>query len=152
MSKPVAKIGKVEDSPDWLDRRLVEAYLRTTYRAVSPFFEIKIGVKNAAFEKWLEERGFKTYAFITAWNPRSKMLSEAENRLKNKDLEADLKKVTRLVAPALNVPAASDWPPEESFLALGISPEDVIELGKKFTQNAVVWWEKGGVPELWWLV
>lgn len=151
MSKPIAKIGKLEDSLDWLDRRLVEAYLRTTYRLLSPPFEIRIGAKNVVFEKWLKKQNAKTYAFVTAWNPRSKLLSEEENRLKNKDLEADLKKASRLVLPASNVPDAGDWPSEESFFVLDISPEEAICLGKKYEQNAIVWREKGGVPELWWL-
>jgi hypothetical protein len=71
--------------------------------------------------------------------------------LKNKDLEVDLQKAFRLVLPALNVPDTGDWPPEEGFFALDISPEEAICLGKKYDQNAIVCWQKGGVPELWWL-
>lgn len=151
MSKPIAVIRTLEDSPEWLDQRLVEAYLRTTYRVLLPSFEIKIGEENVIFEKWLEEQNAEVFAVITAWNPRSKLLSEEENRLKNKDLEIELEKASRFVLPALNIPETNDWPPEESFFAFDISPDEAIRLGKKYEQNAIVWWEKGGVPELWWL-
>jgi len=151
MSKPVAVIRTLEDSPVWLDRRLVEAYLRTAYRTLSPPFEIKIGMKNAVLEKWAAARNFQTCAIVTAWNPRSKIVSEEENLLKNKELEVELQQVSRLVLPGLNAGGLGDWPPEESFWVLGISANDAIRVGRFFNQNAVVWWEKSGVPELWWL-
>ncbi|GAB4497192.1 MAG: hypothetical protein OHK0019_30340 [Saprospiraceae bacterium] len=151
MSKPVAVIRTLEDSPEWLDQRLVEAYLRTTYCTLSPFFPIKIGHKNEALEKWLEKRRLKTYVFITAWNPRSKLASDKENSLKNRKLKIELEKVSFGVLPGLGEAEDGDWPAEESFWALDISPNDAIYLGKKYEQNAIVWWEKGGLPELWWL-
>jgi len=151
MSKPIAVIRNLEDSPDWLDRRLVGAYLRTTYCALSPFFEIKIGYKNEAFEKWLEKGRFKTFAFITASNPRSKLASDKENSLKNRKLKIELEKVSLVVLPGFGATEDGDWPTEESFWVFDISPDDAVRLGKKYEQNAIVWWEKGGLPELWWL-
>lgn len=149
MLKPVAIIRKVEDSPDWLDQRLVEAYLRTVYSL--PDFDVTVGRNHCAFEKWLGEQGVKTFAFITASNPASRILSGSENTQKNKDLEADLQKVSRIVLPARHIALAGNWPPEESFWAGSISDENAILLGRKYGQNAIVRWKKGGVPELWWL-
>lgn len=149
MLKPDAIIRKVEDSPDWLDRRLVEAYLRTIYAVAN--FEVNIGQCYLAFEKWLEEQGVKTYAFITAWNPASRILPESENILRNNDLEAGLQKVSSIVLPARHISIAGNWPPEASFWASDISDEHAVLLGKKYGQNAIVQWKAGGVPELWWL-
>lgn len=152
MSKPVAVIRKVEDSPDWLDRRLAEAYLRTFYTVLfADFPPVRVGEVNRSFEAWLSEHHFKTCVFITAWNPASRMLSKTENLLRNNNLKTDLIKTSRQVLPALHLAGAGDWPPEESFWAGDISAENAILLGRKYGQNAIVWWEKDGMPELWWL-
>lgn len=152
MLNAIAVIRKVEDSPDSLDRRLVAAYLQTDYMVHSlPFGAIRIGEENAMLERWLEEHGVATFAFITAWNPGSNPLSPAENRRRNRQLETALKKVCRQVWPGLGAGSDPAWPPEESFWALGISAENSVRLARQFGQNAVVWWEKGGVAELWWV-
>jgi hypothetical protein len=184
MSKPVAVIRTLEDSPDWLDRRLVEAYLRTGYRvnptpdpsperrgdvecsvernavyAASPLLSGEgpgVGLRiahllPAPLADWLSIQNISTLTVVTAWNPRSKIVSEKENRLKNKDLEVELQKVSRRILYGLNVSDTGDWPPEESFWALDIPTENAVLLGKQFEQNAIVWWEKGGMSELWWL-
>ena len=44
-----------------------------------------------------------------------------------------------------------NWPPEESFWALDIPLEKAVELGRQFGQNAIVVWQNGGYPELWWI-
>ena len=182
MSKPVAVIRKLEDSPHWLDRRLVGAYLRTRYnptpdpsptgrgdlecsaerneaRVASPLPVGEgsgVGLRIARplpvpLTEWFSIQNISTFAVITAWNPASKTLPEAGNRLGNNNLEKELKKVSRQTLPGRNIGEDGDWPPEESFWALDISAENAVRLGKLFGQNAIVWWEKGRLPELWWL-
>ena len=156
MSKPIVKIRNLEDSADWLDQRLVQAYLNTKYWAESirtddsgSFFEI--GQNNAPFEKQLDEHGFQTFAFITAWNPGSQMLDQWHNQWRNLQLELELHPHCRLLRRGIGIGHEGDWPPEESFLALDIPLEKAVELAREFGQNAIVCWEKGGVPELWWV-
>lgn len=152
MLKPVAVIRKVEDSPDYIDRRLVEAYLHTSYAVLpAPFPPVHIGVLHPVLESWLDERNIKTFAFITAWNPFSQVSTLSENHANNKDLEADLLQAARCILPGLGSDADGNWPPEESFLALDIAADSAIRLGRKYRQNAIVWWEKGKAPALWWL-
>ena len=152
MLKAVAIIRKVEDSPDWLDRRLVEAYLHTDYAVLpAPFEVIRIGQKNLLLEKWLTEQGFESYIFITAWNPGSNRLSKRQNQSRNKQLALELKKWSRLVLPGSGIGHDRNWPPEESFWALDVSPQAAADLGRQFGQNAIVWGKKDAAPELWWL-
>lgn len=191
MLKPLTIIRNLEDSPDWLDQKLLEAYWRTEYRvginnpAPNPSPTGRGDVENTeaslnvfstehttsplpvgeglgvglrltrahppALSDWLIAENIRTYAFITASNPRSKLLSEQENVLRNRTLERDLKKVSRFVFPGLGIGSDGNWPAEESFWALDISPENAVALGRKYGQNALVWWEEGGLPELWWL-
>ena len=40
------------------------------------------------------------------------------------------------------------WPPEKSLLILGIDREEARELGSQFGQNAIIFGERGGSPEL----
>lgn len=160
MSKPVIVIRKLEDSPEWLDRRLVAAYLATIYRVeLAPagavergFVELHPGYGHSRyFARWLAEQNCDTYAVITAWNPASVKLSAEENAQNNKQLASDLREVSRFLLPATNLDPDDRWPPEESFFACAISAGNAARLGRKYGQNAIVWWEKGGAPELWWL-
>ncbi len=152
MSKPVIVIRNVEDSPDWIDRELVTAYLRTDYcipsHSVRPF---RVGAIDQGQLDWLEAQDTRTFAFITAWNPQSKMYSDKYNRLKNKQLAATLNRVAPLFLSGANNADDSLWPPEESFWAPGISRTTAVTLGRRYRQNAIVWWEKGALPELLWL-
>lgn len=152
MLKPVAVIRKVEDSPDWLDRTLVAAYLRTSYAVHLPGFPpIRVGFPNPALEAWLDGNRCSTCAFITAWNPGSKLLGLAENERKNRLLEAELAPVSKHVLPGTGLGDDGLWPGENSFLACGIPAGDAVRLGIKYGQNAIVWCEKGELPALWWL-
>ncbi len=152
MSKPVIVIRKLEDSPDWFDRRLTLAYLDTDYRVFSaPFPPVRIGVENPEMDRWLEEKGCRSFVFITAWNPRSKPLSLRRNRWRNKQLETDLKTTAAFVLAGLGAGRDPAWPPEESFLAADLPAETAVGLGRKYGQNALVYREKGQTPELWWL-
>lgn len=154
MSKPVVVIRKLEDSPDWLDRRLVGAYLSTQYRAeVGQSLHLRIGQKlPTATSRFFNEKNISTLAVVSAWNPASIRLAEAENQSRNEKLERKLQKTARLFLPGFNVSNAGDWLPEESFWAVDIMAQEAVRLGKFFGQNAIVWWEKMEVPELWWLL
>lgn len=152
MLKPVAVIRKVEDSPDWLDRTLVAAYLRTSYAIhFSEFTPVRVGVPHPVLDAWMEDNGCRTCAFITAWNPRSQALDPAENDRINPLLEADLAPVSKRVLPGTGLGDDGRWPGEKSFLACGITAGDAVRLGIKYGQNAIVWCEKGELPALWWL-
>ena len=40
------------------------------------------------------------------------------------------------------------WPPEESFLALGLGYEQAVHIARHYGQNAFVWVEEDCVPKL----
>ena len=150
MSKPSAIITTLEDSVPPLDQRLLSAYLRTTYRVLMPAFDLRVGQINTDFDLWLAEQGAGQFVFITAWNPFSQNWPPAENERRNRALEKDLRSLSHQVLPGLGI-GEGDWPPEASFCALGVSPEQAVELGQAFEQNALIFGRKGSMPELWWL-
>ena len=65
MSKPAAIITTLEDSAPWLDQRLVLAYLRSTYRILTPLFDLRIGQHHSTFDQWLANAGADGSAFLT---------------------------------------------------------------------------------------
>lgn len=85
-----------------------------------------------------------SWAYITAWNPRSK--KGHDNIKRNKELLQDIRKyiVRYGFGCSLSYDISQktdskkeDWL-EESFLVLGISKEEAIALGTKYKQNAIV--------------
>lgn len=156
MLPDVIVIKDSSDIPAHLDRGLIEKYLETHYFTELPRMDdqgayIHIGKNPLALQYQLDDYGFKSYAFITAWNPGSELKDEWWNRMGNLGLELDLHPLCRLLRRGRGLGKGMEWPPEESFLALDLAPEKAVELARKYKQNAVVVWKKGGVPELWWV-
>jgi hypothetical protein len=152
MSKPLAVLKRLEDSPPTLDRRLVAAYLRSVYKVLDPPFELCIDKLPEDLEQWLSDRGLKSFAFLTAANPKSVVLPEAENARRNTNLLTALRPLVPVHPyPAVHISEKGDWPAEKSWWAPGLSAENAVDLGRRFEQNALVFWQQGGGMELWWL-
>jgi hypothetical protein len=149
MTKPVAVLKRLEDSPPGVDQELILAYLSTSYRVPELGLDYRIGRLEDADRERLERDGTRSFAFVTAWNPCSEKRSAGENRRHNRRLAEALDRLGRRYHPGLHVAAAGDWPDEESFYIVNISSHEVIALARQFDQNAVVFWERGGVPEIW---
>lgn len=109
---------------------------------------LRVGEPHPALDQILENRGLRHYAWITAANPRSARLDEAENRARNRALAARLDGWQYL--RARTVPDDGAWPDEGGFLVLGMGPEDALELARAFEQNAILVGEVGGAPALAW--
>lgn len=154
MLKPVAVITSLEDSPPSFDRRLLAAYLRTEYRvAEPPGFILKTGAPlSEETLLWLAAADCHSWAFLTAWNPGSQLLPESTNRIRNRQLSAELERSGWKFFPGLGMGPDGDWAPEESFWILHITAGEAVKLGRKYAQNALLWWESGTTPVLWLLM
>jgi hypothetical protein len=87
-----------------------------------------------------------TAAYITAFNPHSKVQSPEKNRLAHERLKG-------LVAGYPSCPAESrdpvrQFPPEKGLLVLGIQRPEAMAIGRVLQQNAIVFIEKSRPPEL----
>ncbi len=157
MPKNVIIIKEAANIPETLDRKLVENYLNTSYwteliRMDDRGANIRVGQPNPHhIQRQLEDYGIERYAFLTAWNPGSQPLDQWHNRWRNLSLELELHPHCRLLRRGLGIGTDENWPPEESFWALDIPLEKALELGRQFGQNAMVVWQNGGYPELWWI-
>jgi hypothetical protein len=87
-------------------------------------------------------------AFITAWNPRSVVRSEADNLASQERLEAELAAIGATLMAGIGEDPAGVWPGEPSVLAVGISRSEAERAGRKFGQRAIVWSGESAIPEL----
>ena len=131
-----------------MNKELLQAYQQTTYRVIDPEFDIHIGELHPKLDRFWRKSGYKTWAFITAWNPKSQELSTSENRARNRSMISQLKSHNLSSYKALGIPDEGDWTPEKSFFVPDISRQQAIELGEKFSQNAIVFGEFGKRAEL----
>lgn len=154
MSKPQVIIRTLEDIPEWLDQRLLAAYLETVYRVVGPDKKgasLKIGDEKNALIDHLVRMEIDSLAIITAFNPHSVLLSPLENERRNLALREDLKGRATLLLPSIHIAPDESWEQEHGFCAAGIESVLAVEIGRNYEQNAIVCWQKGGFVELWWL-
>ncbi len=132
---------------------LEAAYLQTTYRvstARGPV-DIRIGVRNTALDRILDEHRVSEWVFITASNPGSRAKPHNENASRNAELEQVLRETGWQYLQGSGVPDESGWQPECSYLVLGIKKADAIAIAKRWGQCAIVWGTLWSAPELVWI-
>jgi N-acetylglucosamine-6-phosphate deacetylase len=128
--------------------RLREAYRRTRYVVDRPgggTVDIRIGGRLPEIDALA---GGRSWAFVTAENPRSQPQSESSNaaardRLTSRIAERGLPRLT-----GRGVGDDPAWKPEQSLLVWGIDRDSAADLGAEFGQFAVVFGEGGGPAEL----
>ena len=119
------------------DHPLKEAYETTDYR-VGDRFTIRCGERSPPLDALLAESGHDTWAFITAWNPGSIALDDAENRRRMTDLAGRIALLGLPMLEGEGLGTGGDWPSEPSLLVLGIGASEALALGREFGQVAVV--------------
>ena len=156
MSIPAAKITKLEDCPDWLDRTLAKAYWEAEYHLEWPdlgdkgstLFRFEAGSK--VLEQYLDESNIQSFAIITAFNPRSVQLPQEENLLHHAALHQRLSLECRMLLNSSSQNSDGSWQ-ESGFCALDIDLKKAAEIGIEFGQHAIVCWKRGSPVALWWL-
>lgn len=129
-----------------MNTALVQAYIKTKYKVPELGIEILIGKESDDLDNILKKYNVISFAFITAWNPFSRLTEKIENEGRNLELFRDLSPFT-----AFNGHGEGEdprWEPEKSYFILGISKERAIELSSKYEQNAFVYGEKNQEVEL----
>lgn len=138
----------MDDNYSNIDQQLISAYLNTTYQVKFPDIKIKIGEPNHALNALLEFCKTECWAFITAWNPKSSLLSTKENDSRHQKLVEIVKNTGYPYFEGKGIGNSGEWEPETSLLILGISKTEALRFGQQFGQNAIVFGEKGQVPAL----
>jgi hypothetical protein len=142
-----ANPAKITES--FIDQNLIQAFRDTHYRVDTvPPFVLKVGVPSEALRQLYSQYWSDCAAFITACNPFSRSLSDAENTARQAALLCELTGRSLKFINGVGLDSQGNWPGEASFLVLGLSLEATRVLARKYEQNAVVWCDKDAVPEL----
>jgi hypothetical protein len=126
----------------------IEAYREALYRveALEGPFVLRVDVPSPELLALFDLHRVSGAAYVTAYNPEGRLAPQKENQRRQQELEADLN--PWVCFPGAGEDPAGKWPPEPSFLVLGIPLEKAKALGKKYRQNAILWMEADAVPRL----
>lgn len=121
------------------------AFRQTTYRAHTPQGTVDIRIEQVPLG--LDDT---CWAFLTAYNPLPRNLDDQENQRRQQELETQLLQKGWRFHPGEGVGDDGTWPPEPSFLVLGLTLEQATALAATYDQLSFVYGKPGGVAELIW--
>lgn len=111
--------------------------------------QIRIHQFSPQLDEWLILNRCTTWAFVTAWNPIDKAPHQLGDNVENNQVLLEtLQQSGWIILPAWGIPDTQIWPPEASFLVLGISKEDAKLIARQFNQHAFVFGEYKNRSEL----
>lgn len=111
-------------------------------------FILRIGAPSPAADRLCEQLGHRSWVYITACNPRSRVLTPQQNAARMAQLEQLLRAQGWQFFPGAGRGEDPSWAPEPSLFVPGIDRELALQLGRHFHQHAVVYGEQGGTAEL----
>lgn len=126
-----------------------DAYRETHYRVdAAPPFVLRIGEASARLRELHARWDVDASVFLTACNPESRSLDEAENTRRHEALREEIDRRGLRCLEGAGQHPSNGWPPERSFLVLGVDLDEAREWGARWQQNAVVWAGADAVPRL----
>jgi len=132
-----------------LEPDLISAYEVTNFHVkAEPAFTLNVGKVSEELKALFKQNNVSNAAFITAWNPYSKSLSDEENQSRNDQLENQLNIQSLTFIDGFGQDPLGQWSGEDSFLVFGIDLEASKKLGVQFQQNAIVWSDINAIPKL----
>ena len=132
-----------------IDPVLWKAYEDTDFIVNStPQCILKIGKASDQLRQLLNTNEVSTAAFVTAYNPFSKQLSNDENSARQENLVKEIKSRGLNLIQGLGQDPDHKWEGEPSVLILGIAFEAAKKLARTYEQNAFVWCDEACTPQL----
>lgn len=134
-----------------MDEELRQAYLKTHYVIDSdPPARLRIGENALGFVQWLRDKGYRTAALLTAWNPYSVPLAPESNAERQAQLEAEARRLGLACVRGRGVDQEQEWSAEESLCLFDLSLEQLDAWLRRYEQNAAVRVDEQGAVELYW--
>ena len=116
---------------------LEQAYLSTIYRIlVLPPIDLKISQFNEELHSYCLQNKINSWAFLSAFNPQSQLLSREENIHRHESLLYLLKKEGYSFEQALGIPTNQEWETEKNLFIPNISLTRAHSIAKRFDQKA----------------
>ena len=128
----------------------VRAYLATDYRIghTSQDIILTIGQRSERLAVLFAGNGVNCGAFLTSYNPRGTIQTDAVNGLAHAQLAAKLQELGLQAIEGSGSEEGTEWPAEKSYFALGLALEPAKAIGTHFDQDAIVWVGSDAVPQL----
>jgi len=98
-----------------------------------------VGQCNKDLSALLRDHKKTTAAFITAFNPFSKVQTDQENLEAQNELLKDVKGLGFEAINGYGQDNAEEWPREDSILIIGLTESQAKTLADKYSQNAFIW-------------
>ena len=98
-----------------------------------------VGQCNKDLSALLRDHKKTTAAFITAFNPFSKVQTDQENLQAQNGLLKDVKGFGFEAINGYGQDIAEEWPREDSILIIGLTESQAETLADKYSQNAFIW-------------
>lgn len=133
-----------------ISREKILAYSEAIYRAGTgpSAFVLRIGTFSPELERCFLANRVSCALFITAFNPLGIIADDESNESSHAHLGDELRAHRVKCIEGEGADPAGLWPPEKSYLALGVNAAVARELGLCFKQDAVVWADKDAIPQL----
>jgi hypothetical protein len=132
-----------------LDPQLRLAYERAQYVIfASPGVEFRIGQPSDVLDAIMTMNRVRHAAFVSSADAQGMPSDENRRRLDDFLLRAETAGLAYRVYQGEGRDPQGQWRAEPSLLILGIPREDAEALGRRLAQNAIVYIEKGQLPEL----
>jgi hypothetical protein len=142
-------VERAGPGPSAIDPGTIQAYLETDYRVLDPApCVLRVGVRSEALDAVHRAHGASGSALLTAFNPFGARVTDAENEAAQGALRAGLTRRGLGVLDAVGVHPSNGWPPEPSFLVLGLTRDEAEALGRALSQDAILWSGPKAVPAL----
>ncbi len=129
---------------------LEQAYRQTDYRIPALGITLRVDEPAPALDRWLHREGWRSWAFISAANPRSKRSDDATNRRQHRHLQQSIDALGLPRYEAIGQGWDGQWPPERSLFVPGLTQQQASQLCQQYRQNAVLYGEVGSMPRLLW--
>ncbi len=130
---------------------LLSIYQKSDYRVLGEgesAFVMRIGEPCPSLRNLLQRAGVSSSCFISAYNPRSEPRTDEENARAQAQLVEDVRLMGLSFLEGVGEDPDGACAGEPCLLVLGISHEGTVMLGNRYGQNAVLWSESEGVPQL----
>lgn len=139
------------DAMSSVDRAALDAaYRRTRYVVPSLQLTLRVGQHHPDLDEVLSREGVQSWVFLSAANPYSGLLCDAENRARHDNLLRALDEAGYRYVEGYGEASGENWPAERSVLILGMDHAAAAQWAERFEQNAVVAGVLSGTAELLW--
>jgi hypothetical protein len=129
---------------------LLSAYTATDFVVFDRGEEwaLHVGVASPRVDDLLDRHGATHAIIVTAFNPRSRVLTPDANAARHRSLVRLLEERGLPFLYGEGRDPSGQWTAETECIVFGISLPEGLEIARRFEQNAVVFIERGQAPRL----